>query len=116
MAAISAAEVVRPIPGTLSMISASSVKRGVAWIMAAIAASNLTSSTVIVFKIRACIRCTAAGSPCSPWLSSLDTLQCLTRIYHLMKLLARLIVGLAASFVEGLGEPGNHLGIDRVIL
>ena len=46
----------------------------------------------------------------------LHTLQCLARIHHLVKLLARRIVGLAASFVEGLGEPGNHLGIDRVIL
>ena len=46
----------------------------------------------------------------------LHILQCLTRIHHLMKLLAHLIVGLAASFVEGLGEPGNHLSIDRVVL
>ena len=53
MAAISAAEVVRPIPGTLSMISASSVKCGVAWIKAEIAASIVTNSAAIVFDIRA---------------------------------------------------------------
>ena len=46
----------------------------------------------------------------------LHILQGLTRMNHLMKLLARRIVGLAPSFGEGLGEPGNHLGIDRIIL
>src|ERR1700689_5505613 len=46
----------------------------------------------------------------------LHVLQCLARMDHLVKLLARRIVGLAPSLVEGLGEPCNHLGIDRVVL
>jgi len=53
------------------MISASSAKRGVAWIKAEIVASILTSSTAIVFDIRAWICCTAAGTACSRWVSSL---------------------------------------------
>src|ERR1700737_3165103 len=39
-----------------------------------------------------------------------------TRIDDLREGLARRIVSLARSFVEGLGKPGNHLGIDRVVL
>jgi len=46
----------------------------------------------------------------------LHFLERLARIHHLMKLLPGRIVDLAFGFVEGLGEPGDHLGIDRVIL
>jgi hypothetical protein len=47
------AALVRPIAGTLSIISASSAMLGVARIVAETAASILTSSMAIVFKIRA---------------------------------------------------------------
>jgi len=46
----------------------------------------------------------------------LHFLQCLPCIHHLVKLLALGIIGLALSLIERLGEPGDHLSIDGVIL
>jgi len=39
-----------------------------------------------------------------------------TRIHDLRELLARRIVSLARILVERLGKPGDHLGIDRIVL
>src|SRR6185437_6934271 len=50
---------------------------------------------------------------CQP---GLHVLQGVAGMDHLMKLLARRIVDLAPGLVECLGEPGNHLSIDRVVL
>ena len=42
--------------------------------------------------------------------------QALTRIHDLHQLLTCRIVGLAWRVGEGLGEPGDHLRIDRIVL
>lgn len=109
IAPISPADVPPARPGTLSMISASSTKHGVALIKATIAASSLAISTAICFSRRSCIFCTTPGVECSLLVQArLHVDQSLARTHDLGQLLTYRIVGLAPCLDEGFGEPGNR--------
>ncbi len=115
---MSAAEVVRANPGTLSMISASSEKmrrgldqgRDLGLELDQFDADRLQYPGVRPFDYGRQFMFTLVFQ------LGLHIHQSLARIHHLVQLLPGCIVGLAPSLVEGLGEPGNHLSIDRVIL
>src|SRR5258706_16408004 len=107
------AEVPSPRPGTLSMISASLAKCGVALIIAAIAASSLATSRAFFFNSRACIFRTTFALVGQ---HGFGLEQPPTRIHDLQKLLAFRVVGLARGLAEGLGKPGDRVSVDRVIL
>ena len=109
---------ISPSPGTLSMISASSAKCAVALIMAAIAASSPASSRAICFSRRACIFRTGSGAGCS---SRFCNVVCRSsraqRALTICASFSRLASWAWPETVgESLGEPGDHLRIDGIVL
>ena len=107
-----------PNPGTLSMIAARAASSGLARILAWIVASNLTRSSGDRLDDRPLGGRDNVRRPMLAELSDLDGQpdQQAARRYQLIEQFAIGIGRQRRRGRESLGEPGDHLGVDRIVL
>ena len=100
------------------MISARRANPGLALILAAMAASSLRSSARIVLAIAAKALATMAGGRCSPCCSIRPSSSFkAVRAWTSRSTSSRAgSCGWASPFGKRLGEPGDRLGVDRIVL
>jgi hypothetical protein len=100
------------------MISARRANPGLALILAAIAPSTLRSSARIVLAIAASALATTAGGRCSPCclIRSSASFQGRPSRNQPVDLVACGIVRLGLAVGKRLGEPGDRVGVDRIVL